>query len=105
MFLQIAHLTIHNRAHRAAISSPVAHQAAVHGIDGSGGGGDEDDGRGGDRVDLFVGRMRIGMCKGGLMGKGRMGEEERRDCQIEKTKQQYLHNDPSATHPSSPPYP
>ena len=52
MLLQITQTTIDNRARGAGSFGAGAHQAAIYGIDGPRGCGDEDHSAGGDRIDL-----------------------------------------------------
>lgn len=52
MLLQVAHAAVNDGTDSAEIFGSVAHQAAIDCVDGFGRGGDEDDGAGGNGVDL-----------------------------------------------------
>lgn len=59
MFLQVADAAVDDGAGCVGVDGAEGHEAAVEGVDGVGGGGDEDDGVGGDGVDLCRVVMRL----------------------------------------------
>ena len=54
MFLQVADAAVDDCADGGGVLGAGGHEAAVDGVDGVGGGGDEEDGVGWDCIDLLI---------------------------------------------------
>lgn len=54
MFLQVADAAVDDCADGGGVFGAGGHEAAVDGVDGVGGGGDEEDGVGWDGIDLVI---------------------------------------------------
>lgn len=60
MFLQVADAAVDDCAGGGGVLGAGGHEAAVDGVDGVGGGGDEEDGVGWDGVDVVT--LELGIC-------------------------------------------